>query len=628
MKLSLLELEQKSNLLLELLSKRPVPKWAWILWAELTKITSENTRVFYSYYEQWLQALPEELSDEDIAGINPNSWLDLHDEWVVKASSKWIDVPIIIQHYLIEAKEKSIAWVQSSKKIPETDGVWIPVVEQINGFNIHDQQNGRLRCLQLIMNKSEQVNKDRLVMERAEGNSPEDDLTFQKVISVAKGWMLSQLSKKITIDGLIRYRDRSGIQTGTSLALGAAVWVCQWAQENEDLREKYQLKSEQVALTGAIEEDGTVLPVDEDGLISKVNGCFYSWISYLVVPYSQVEIAEQEVLRLNQQWPSKQLKIVGVKHIDDVFINRRLVDYKKDTMLVFWIKMAWRYKNTWIGWASLAVLVMVLMRFVYGPLDKNPIYVEGQGEYFVVRYQHGQSWRSFKSTACWVQDYERTLFDNFVFFDVDQDGNNEIFFVENDYTQVTENKLNVYEIGKEEAIWEYAPKHDVLYPKVMGSETGEMEISKVKVRRLLDGTIELFLTVYRQGTFNALLQKIEYHTKTRKEQYVHAGRINSMHWYDMDKDGKQELILTAVNNSLHAGAFIILNADSIDGNGCYYGDYVSTYPGKAKEKAYLQIKSSILAEPYYIIKYPYPYIFETSQFSDNKIQIHVYDLRG
>jgi len=81
LEISLIQLELQSQLLLELFSKRPVPKLAWITFADLTKI-AQNGRLFFSFYDQWLQALPSELSDEDIAGIDPNIWLYLYDEWV------------------------------------------------------------------------------------------------------------------------------------------------------------------------------------------------------------------------------------------------------------------------------------------------------------------------------------------------------------------------------------------------------------------------------------------------------------------------------------------------------------------------------------------------------------------
>ncbi len=79
-----------------------------------------------------------------------------------------------------------------------------------------------------------------------------------------------------------------------------------------------------MGMTGDISEDGRVIPVDGQTLVSKVHACFFSWLDIMVVPKEQLYEAEIEKARLQQRYPDKKLTILGVEHIEDLFYDRRI----------------------------------------------------------------------------------------------------------------------------------------------------------------------------------------------------------------------------------------------------------------------------------------------------------------
>jgi len=603
LEISLIQLELQSQLLLELFSKRPVPKLAWITFADLTKI-AQNGRLFFSFYDQWLQALPSELSDEDIAGIDPNIWLYLYDEWVLKGSSKWIDIPEFIQYYLTIAKEKSIAWVQQNVEIHDKAGVWIPVIEQI-GKTDEIEYQGRLRCLQIRLNKISSVNEDRLVMERVEGNSQEDDSTLQQIIKATKLWIESQYQKQVYIDGLIRYRDRSGVQTGTSMALGATALLTVLVQQQFELQEQYALRNNKCAFTGAINENGNVLPVDEKGLEIKVKLCFYSWITEFVVPATQVDIAEKIVIELQKSWPSKKLRIVGVSHLDDIFVNRRLSDYKKESKLIFGSKWLWKRKNTWLGWGSVAVLTLVLLRIWYGPLDKNPVYYEGIGKQWLIKNKSGLTLKTFEADELLIKNHNETYYDYIAFSDIDNDGVNECIIAQKALqipNKSREMSLYFYSVKDEILLDSISFENNLIYPNQSGADKNGTLINNLHVQGEF-----IFVSVSFGGSFNSSLYKVHLKTREILQQYAHPGGILDFIDLEHPISKKKLLGITAVNNAFWDGAFILLDPDSIHGMSLTTNDYSSNWEQKAKELAYIRIPMSKVGKSRMFDKMPYPW---------------------
>jgi len=89
--MNLIELEYKTQELLQLWSLLPVQKQVWMVFETLTKMVSLNPRMFHSYTEQWLSEFPEQLEAEDIAGLSPDIWLSLYNEWVKELNEIWPD---------------------------------------------------------------------------------------------------------------------------------------------------------------------------------------------------------------------------------------------------------------------------------------------------------------------------------------------------------------------------------------------------------------------------------------------------------------------------------------------------------------------------------------------------------
>jgi hypothetical protein len=83
-----------------------------------------------------------------------------------------------------------------------------------------------------------------------------------------------------------------------------------------------------IAITGDVNEIGEVRAVDEESLQCKVRALMYSWIEYLVVPKEQQEATERIVAEHRVYYPGKNIKIIGVDYLREIFFDRRLSNYK------------------------------------------------------------------------------------------------------------------------------------------------------------------------------------------------------------------------------------------------------------------------------------------------------------
>jgi len=638
--MNLITLEKDSSNLIELFQFRPVPKQAWLLFESLTKRTDEHSRMYVSYFQQWLSIFPVEIENEDLAGISPDVWVYLYQEWGIKSASRWIDVDERIKKELLKAMNQSLAWVNSlesrntvfdetlnshetdwkeNTSLTKADGtkkkkkqvqaqqesIWVPVVEELTGF-VEKHHFSRLRKLECRIENFGVQSQQRLVLDLPGGNSAEDDEVLKTIGRLAQKRLISEHQLRFNVDATFRFLDRSGVHSGKSYGAAAySILLCSSLKKVEQPKKYVVL--EHVAMTGYPDEQGYLIDLDEEGLKSKLQGCFYSWINTFVVPETQLQLCRAYLDELEEKWPNKKLVIIGIRHIDEIFDNRRITGFKQTPKIIIQSKKIWkRSKTPLVVFLSLLVLFLGLQS-VYSPFDKNVQIVKPIGNYYELLNKNGDVVIRYRENKDIVRIKEVSLGNNYSLIDLDEDGINEFIvsssFEENEENYPYKKGIRIYSINPWKQLWEYKVEHIVEYPKIMGANDNEPIIQTLFTRNR-NGKKEIYISTSLFGSFNSQLTQIDYETKQVMQRYVHPGLVHMYDWVDVDADGEEDLILGATNNAFYGASLFAVNPDSMDGNGPTRGDYISNYPGKVKHKFYILIENSVLANVVKPTKYP------------------------
>lgn len=168
----------------------------------------------------------------------------------------------------------------------------------------------------------------------------------------------------VQMDGLrikasLKFENVKGIYKGKSFGLAAAVLIaCNYfTYSNKILCYKI---SNSAAFTGVVEADGRVSAVNTETIAGKILAAFFSWVKYCIVPKDNYEEAIKVRNELILKYPSKQLEIIPVSNVIDVFNIPEVIKTEKISY--------GKYAKDFIGRhrlisTSAAVIIIALLSF-------------------------------------------------------------------------------------------------------------------------------------------------------------------------------------------------------------------------------------------------------------------------
>lgn len=186
-------------------------------------------------------------------------------------------------------------------------------------------------------------------------------------------------------DVLLSYSMHKGWQLGSSSEAGAASTSYCAILDYAEQRATYTLDAN-IVITGKLDEEGNVQPIDEQGIKAKAEAAFFSWVSMMAVPADQEQAFAREIANLRDSYPHRDpLRVVGVRHLRELFFDRRVTHYTVLSRPRYYLKRAWANKFSVAGSAIILVLLLMLARLLYGPIDKNPVNGVFKGEHLFVK---------------------------------------------------------------------------------------------------------------------------------------------------------------------------------------------------------------------------------------------------
>jgi len=472
------------------------------------------------------------------------------------------------------------------------DGVWIPLVEQELLLDRLRPSFAILRRLQVEVYPADKAaGRDELHLEQftdpreaaGQGNEP---------IFAATRHIVQVLIQRSTKDRVrVHCRlDRSLRLTGESLQAALAVLISgsllRWHQH----RQEFQLHP-LVAITGGVAADGTLMPVDEQGLRLKVEACAFSWIRYLVVPQSQADLCRQELQRHSASHEDAAgLEVIGIGKLEEIYHDRRLVLIRNVPAAVRLGRKAWKRRRS-ITAALLLFLLLAVLKSLWGPIDPNPVMAEYRGKFLLVENRFGEVLdRIDLGNAVSFAHIPFGPLQRFVnFYDIDEDGWNEVIYL----AELREEKQSYpwilcKSIRTGTILWHFRPYKDLSFVVNTDINTGKFEgvLHIITGDYDRDGRPEVYLSA-AHAYFPCLIFKLDARNGQELDHYLHIGALAGMYFTDINQDGAMELIASGQNNAYRQACLLVLDPRQVQGHSPLTPEYAVRHYQGNKELAYL-----------------------------------------
>jgi len=575
-----------------------------------------------SYSTQLFEKLPELTNPLLIAGIHPKTFQQFIDtlKEFLGTSDENAGLEKRIQEY-----QKSLSLIKSwvgeydrlesstlnsvtetiSKNINFKPGeVLIPVVE---AFKTEDGNSGigRLRQLRIDIIGENKFKQHELkptfgVIGNEAGN-------FLEPVKKAAGQLLarSRENKQKYWNGSAGLNMSHAWHSGRSANVAlAAAFYCEMLKAEEQA--EYFRLNPAICITGDIDKDGKVLSVENESLRLKAEAAFFSWAQAFVVPATQLNETLQYLHELNEEFPNRHLPVIGISHIQELFYDRRLTLHHKTDAITHNLKKIWKRKFSVASAFILIVLLGIIGRLVYGPVDRNPTYATYEGEFAHIRNQTGSVLHTIPINKLYVERWNSPIYtnshlpDHLKFYDVDGDGINEIF--ENKQTEKyggpKNNELIVYRLDGD-TLFQKELRLDIPFDNHPYLREESFSFDKFEYTDLEgNGDSKLVFIASIRYHFTHIVSIFDLETGGMTEPYINAGRIESLVIEDLDKDGIKELIISMeMKDAGKSGALgvAVLDGRFISGNGLLTDRY-SRSGNKAIEKVAWKLPQTIVGK--------------------------------
>jgi len=491
--------------------------------------------------------------------------------------------------------------LQALMKIPKGN-VFVPVVEKYESEDGKWIEFGRLRKLSVeIYGMSEDRDELRRNFPVFGAEKPvmidNDNLVLppRKLAEEKTTWLKNKYFK-----GLISYELSGARHEGDSANLAiAALWhTCLIMQA--DGKEHYVVNPFS-AISGNIQSDGKVLPVDKESIQLKVQAAFFSCCPVLIVPDEQKPLFIQELHKLKQKYPDKVLDIIGVRKFEDLFFDRRAAHQVEKNLLIHYSGWLWKHKSHYLAWIVIIFLSGFLLFQIYGPIDKNPASFHLQGEYLVLTNSAG-----FEVMRI-LLDSETANYQNqgsnmsrkplVVLYDITGDQINDVIWATRGEVETKEtSSVQAFSVQGDSLIWKVDLMQNYSFPRQSADlrtglrthEIGLIEVGQNDVRLIVNSDSYIY--------FPAVVTTLDISTGEILSEYLHIGQLLDMLLVDLTDDGIEEIILTGVNNAYWNASIVVLDPRNSHGYSPLTADYIPEGLERASEIAYLLVPKTKIGE--------------------------------
>jgi hypothetical protein len=374
--------------------------------------------------------------------------------------------------------------------------------------------------------------------------------------------------------------------TGDSIAL--AVALVSYAQlMKPQIHRHERFIAGEIAVTGSLDADGTLAPVNNDSLDAKIKRAFFSPVKYVVVPQANVLATKNCITKLRQQYPRRRLQVIAHERMQDVIDDHNVIRPEKVCMGQFVARKARRYTGSFkiqvpillgVAWLLLALL---LPKYFDPWFDRHIAEVVSLGNRIKAVNPDGHTlWVSSElaGTLREAVGHVYTQLDGSHWVaNVDEDDGDELFFAP--YIEGLSGRVQLYD-DDGLLIWERTTFVDSPYPgdreTTIYAKSQNYGPAKVKGVIGKDGEALIMTACFSSAPARMQIILFDADGQHVTGPYLHTGVVgyyrNSL-LLDKNQSGVTDVLLSGMNNRL--GRAVIILLDPLDLSGVsppYTGD--------------------------------------------------------
>ncbi len=463
---------------------------------------------------------------------------------------------LIIQK--LELLNKSLEGIESSGS--KTGVITFPILEKESNRKYFG--NGFLESISVHLKRTKEEQKFILV---PSGEELEERLHRQLEDSwqIAVNKSQCYLRKKIeNYEVIIEFDKKFGFIEGNSL--GTALTISFLKEILSFYNSKISITpASSISFTGGMDEQGKVTNFSEVIIKQKTESIFYSDIELFIVPKNDEELANARLNELKEEFPKRDLRIIGIEDINDLLNRRNIVEIKKQLVIVRSGKFV---KKNMVAFSLILIIAIMIYFAGWWDLDTNPSIVKNENEWVLVQNKNGKLlWK--KKMGFDVRDLSFAHMPSIThkIVDINSDGLNEVILareIRNDNELISPNGRITCFSSEGDIIWENYFNDEIKSKDMIHSKDyfsfiiDTVKINKTKILMCFADNVLYPGVVY----FIDIKNGNRVGTTLWNYGHLHSGKIG-----DFNKDDRKELVMFGINNAFKRAIVFSIDIDKIEG---------------------------------------------------------------
>ena len=460
---------------------------------------------------------------------------------------------------ILQEKYNNLKAVLSGKESGERPCICLPLLQ--GGNEKFENDYGVLSTLSVQIKPVENADNFHIIPGTGE---PDPLLREQAENSLVNAVRIAGRFTKIKNkfwDVYIDFENKTGEYTGTSFGVLLVLKLVEEILRFYDSPIKI-FSNTLAAITGAVDEDGSIPALSKDIISAKTKIVFFSGIKQFIIPEDDFIDARNTLHQLQAEFPGRKLKLVGIQSADDLFDLRNVVDIKKESALLRTGKFIRRQA------LALFLLIPLIAIIIFSGIfdfDDNPDHFEYKGK---VGFIVNKSGKRLNETKLW-NDYNDVLGVGAIkgsgkIFDTNNDGTNEVILCSEQQvlkeSGQSDNSMICYD-KKLKVNWTF------MFDKVVRTKFNVHSASynlNIIDTLTIDDTLSLLCIAKNNPNEVSALFRLDCRTgKLLKNILWHSGHLVSA---AVDrKKGNDEVYATGINNGLGRGIMLSVKVDKMNG---------------------------------------------------------------
>lgn len=430
---------------------------------------------------------------------------------------------------------------------------------------------------------------------------------------------------KRTFQGTFTLDGGGAVHSGESAGLGMALlYFCEVVRFSGRRRQWSALPA--CMITGAVDDNGQVLPVDAGSIRAKVAAAFYSDAALFVLPRVHLEEAESALAVLGQQYPGRRLELRGVQSIQEVVADRRVVQSDKRGLLSYLAHQFWMRK--WLVAAVFAGILLGISAMIWRETWVDPYphtWSWDETSYLVLNSDGQELFRlsASRETIGAIQSRSQG-FRPAVLSDLNGDGFKDLVALASRQLLDGDTALLHIADGRTHRVrtldvFDLELPYDRDVSIVHGRMSPWMVIAGDYDQ---NGASEIYVAAIHDF-YPTVVMKLDAMSGAIQDVYHHSGVFRAMSALDLDSDGRAEIVLGGTNNAFDQAVIVVVDPERFGGFGPSQGVYQPGPGPTGHERLYLRLPRTgvgRMAPP------PFPIVNEIRpMLQDSLIQLTIWE---